>query len=195
MCVCGAGCEAQWGSLPRGRRQAHLPFPACQPLVPLALADVVGVPCLEGEPRHGPLAKAGLPAQATPQPAPGALGQRHSVALRAALNTPLQGWGPSSALPLRETEACTLYSRQELRVLIRELGGPCLSEEATEGPGEINCEGFMLPLGGGLAGRLVGDFQTPHPLPLLLSEGRVKKGQEVLRGLLTCWPRLLRGGV
>lgn len=175
----GTGCEAQRSSLPRGRRQAHLPFPACQPLVPLALADVVGVPGLEGEPRHGPLAKAGLPAQATPKPAPGALGQRHSVALRLALNTPLQGWGPSSALPAGETEACTLYSRQELGVLTRELGKLILRSYAPSwrGPSWPPCWG--LP------------NASPTSSPPLRGAGKEEAGGT--RGLLTCWPRLLRG--
>lgn len=57
----------------RQRPAPHLPLPACQPLVPLPLADVVGVSGLEGVPLHGPLPQARLPAQPTTQPSAGAL--------------------------------------------------------------------------------------------------------------------------
>lgn len=78
----------------------HLSLPACQPLVALPLADVVGVPCLEGVPLHGALPQARLPAQPTPQPPTGALWEESGVRkeIRAAAPSPPQPPPPVSTL-------------------------------------------------------------------------------------------------
>lgn len=75
-------------AVPPARAGSHLPLPARQPLVPLPLADVVGVPGLEGVPLHGPLPQARLPAQPAAQPPTGALCQGESRLKAAVLALP-----------------------------------------------------------------------------------------------------------
>lgn len=88
---------ASWCPPPAGA-SPHLPLPARQPLVPLPLADVVGVPGLEGVPLHRPLPQARLPAQPAAEPPARALcrqgerGQGTTVAVR---GKPQAGLGDS----------------------------------------------------------------------------------------------------
>lgn len=167
-----SGFPVLWDGLgPRPEKAPHLPFPACQPLVPLALADVVGVPRLEGEPRHGPLAEAGLPAQATPQPAPGALGQRddRQTGIKVGMDSPAAGSFLLEGKPRRHsprTEHRSSDSWPEMPAL--ECGtSPCLggrSEGWRRDVGQdIKQEGKCLVLEWGPAGCLSGGLPTSIP--------------------------------